>query len=74
MKPYRGPPIMLGGTAPAQVRLLVWCRGWRHHVEPDPTEQAARYGAAPTIRDWAKGLRCSQCAADRSISCSPAGR
>jgi hypothetical protein len=27
------------------VRLIVWCRGCRRQVEPDPAEQARRYGA-----------------------------
>ena len=38
MKPYKGPPMTLGGAAAAQVRLIVWCKGLR---PPDraPTRQ-----------------------------------
>jgi hypothetical protein len=45
MKPYRGPPMTLGAAAAAQGRLIVWCRGCQHQVEPEPGEMAARYVA-----------------------------
>ena len=53
--------MTLGGTAATQVRLVVWCRDCQHRVEPDPTEQASRYGAETAVREWAKRLVCSQC-------------
>jgi hypothetical protein len=31
------------------VRLIVWCRDCGHQVEPDPTEQAQRYGAETPV-------------------------
>jgi hypothetical protein len=61
MKPYRGPPATLGSTAAAQVRIMVWCRACRHQAEPDPAEQAERYGAETSIPDWAANLVCSRC-------------
>jgi hypothetical protein len=61
MKPYPGPPATLGSTAAAQVRIIIWCRGCGHQVEPDPAEQAQRYGAETPVRAWAKRLVCSRC-------------
>jgi hypothetical protein len=37
--------MTLGNAAAAHVRLIVWCKGCQHQVEPDPAEMAARYGA-----------------------------
>ena len=49
---HRGPPMTLGGAVAAKVRMIVWCLDCRHQVEPDPTEQAERYGAETTVPDW----------------------
>lgn len=65
MKPYRGPPATLGSSAAAGVRLIVWCLGCRHRVEPDPVEQAARYGAETTVLDWHARLVCGRCGSHR---------
>jgi len=56
-----GPPMTLGGAAAAGVRLIVWCRGCGHRVEPDPAEQARRYGAGTPVLDWCERLVCSEC-------------
>jgi len=61
VKPYRGPPATLGGTAAAGARIIVWCRDCRHQAEPDPAELARRYGADIAIPDWHKRLVCSKC-------------
>ena len=61
MKPYRGPPMTLGNAAAAPVRLIVWCKDCQHQIEPDPAQQAARYGPDTTIPDWHKRLVCSAC-------------
>ena len=61
MKPYRGPPMTLGGAAAAQVRLIVWCKACGRQTEPDPATQAARYGADTAVRDRHKRLVCSAC-------------
>src|SRR5437764_6930546 len=45
----------------AGVRLIIWCRDCRHQVEPDPAEQAQRYGAEMTLPDWRERLVCSKC-------------
>jgi hypothetical protein len=37
--------MTLGNAAAARVRLIVWCKACGHRVEPDPAEQAERYGA-----------------------------
>jgi hypothetical protein len=55
------PPATLGSSAVAGVRLIVWCRDCSHQVEPDPVEQAERYGAEMTLPDWQARLVCSQC-------------
>ena len=60
MKSEQGPPATLGSTAAAGVRLIVWCRGCQHQVEPDPAEQAQRYGAEMTVPDWRERLICSK--------------
>jgi len=52
--------MTLGGAA-AGVRLIVWCRGCRHQVEPDPAEMAQRYGPDTPVPDWQKRLVCSRC-------------
>jgi hypothetical protein len=36
MKSQVGPPMTLGNAAAAQVRLILWCKGCGHQVEPDP--------------------------------------
>jgi len=61
MQPYTGPQATLGSTAAAQARLVVWCRDCQHKLEPDPAEQAARYGADLPVRTLVKRLVCSQC-------------
>jgi hypothetical protein len=61
MKPYPGPPMTLGSTALAHLRLIIWCRACQPQVEPDPTEMAARYGAETSVIDWRERLVCSEC-------------
>jgi hypothetical protein len=61
MQSQSGPPMTLGSAAAAQVRLIVWCRGCGHQVEPDPAEMAARYGADMPVLDWRERLVCSRC-------------
>jgi hypothetical protein len=53
--------MTLGGAAAAGVRLIVWCRGCGHRVEPDLTEQAQRHGAGTPVPDWRQRLVCSAC-------------
>jgi hypothetical protein len=53
--------MTLGGAAAAGVRLIVWCRGCQHRVEPDPTELARRYGGEINVLEWHARLVCSQC-------------
>lgn len=53
--------MTLGGAARAGLRFIVWCKVCRHQVEPDPAEQAERYGAATTVIDWQARLSCSKC-------------
>ena len=36
--------MTLGNAAETGVRLIVWCKECNHQVEPDPAEQAERYG------------------------------
>ena len=55
MKSEPGPPATLGSSARAGVRLIVWCRDCRHQVEPDPAEQAVRYGAEMAPRSGESG-------------------
>jgi hypothetical protein len=43
--------MTLGSSAAAGVCLIVWCRDYRHQVEPDPVEEAQRYGAEMTQPD-----------------------
>ena len=61
MKSPTGPPMTLGNTANAKVRLIVWCKTCGHQVEPDPAEMAARYGSNTSVLDWRKRLVCSGC-------------
>jgi DNA-directed RNA polymerase subunit RPC12/RpoP len=53
--------MMLGGAAAAGVRLIVWCRDCGHRVEPDPAEQAQRYGVGTPVPYWRQRLVCSKC-------------
>jgi hypothetical protein len=39
----------------------VWCKECQHQIEPDPAEQARRYGAEMPVLDWRARLLCSQC-------------
>jgi len=61
MKSEPGPLMTLGAAAVAGVRLIVWCKGCQHQVEPDPAEMAARYGADTPVPDWRERLVCSKC-------------
>jgi hypothetical protein len=61
MNSYSGPPMTLGNAAAAHVRLVVWCKACGHRSEPDPAEQAERYGAETTVPDWRDRLVCSAC-------------
>jgi hypothetical protein len=53
--------MTLGAAAAAGVRLIVWCRDCSHQVEPDPAEQARRYGVTTSVLDWRDRLVCSHC-------------
>ena len=53
--------MTLGAAAAACVRLIVWCKTCQHQVEPDPAEQANRYGAATNVLEWRDRLVCSRC-------------
>ena len=59
VKSEPGPPMTLGDAAAAGVRLIVWCWDCRHQVEPDPAEQATRYGPQTTVLDWKARLVCA---------------
>jgi hypothetical protein len=61
LKATPGPPMTLGNAAPARVRLIVWCKGCGHWVEPDAVEAAERYGAETTVPEWRARLVCSRC-------------
>ena len=61
VKSKPGPPMTLGNAAAARVRLIVWCKGCGHQVEPDAVEMAARYGATTSVLDWRDRLVCSGC-------------
>ena len=61
MKSEPGRPATPGSSVAACVCLIVWCRDCRHQVEPDPAEQAQRYGAEMTVPEWRKRLVCSKC-------------
>jgi hypothetical protein len=53
--------MTLGNAARAGVRLIVWCKTCQHQVEPDPVEQARRYGAEMPVTEWRERLVCSAC-------------
>jgi Zn finger protein HypA/HybF involved in hydrogenase expression len=53
--------MTLGGAARAGLRFVVWCKACSHQVEPDPAEQAQRYGAEATVIEWHARLSCSKC-------------
>lgn len=53
--------MTLGVAAAAGVRLIVWCKECQHQVEPDPAEQARRYGEGTAVLDWRDWLVCSRC-------------
>jgi hypothetical protein len=61
LKSTPGPPMTLGNAARAGVRLIVWCKECQHQVEPDPAEQAQRYGAEMPVPEWSERLACSKC-------------
>jgi hypothetical protein len=44
--------MTLGNAAAARVRLIVWCKGCGHRVEPDAAEMTERYGADTTVPEW----------------------
>jgi hypothetical protein len=52
--------MTLGAAAAAGERLIVWCKEW-HQVEPNPAEQARRYGEGTAVLDWRDRLVCSRC-------------
>jgi hypothetical protein len=52
--------MTLGNTAAARVRLNRAVPGMSQ-VQPDPVEQARRYGAETKCARWREQLVCSQC-------------
>jgi hypothetical protein len=44
--------MTLGNAAKAELRLIVWCRGCGHQVQPDPAQLAEQYGANTPVLDW----------------------
>jgi hypothetical protein len=44
--------MTLGNAARAGMRLIVWCKACGHQVEPDPAEQAQRYGTEMPVPQW----------------------
>lgn len=54
-------PLTLGQALAAKVRLIVWCKGCGHQVEPDVAALVERHGEDVTVIDWAARLRCSAC-------------
>jgi hypothetical protein len=61
MKSEPGPPMTLGNAAKAELRLIVWCRGCGHQVEPVPAQLAEQYGPNTLVLDWRERLVCSEC-------------
>ena len=61
MRSKEGPFATLGSSARARVRLTIRCRNCRHRAEPDPDEQAERYGPETILLDWKARLVCSRC-------------
>jgi Zn finger protein HypA/HybF involved in hydrogenase expression len=61
LKSEPGPPATLGSSAAAGIRLVVWCRDCGHQVEPNPDEQAERYGAETPVSEWRERLVCGKC-------------
>lgn len=55
--------MTLGQALAAQVRLIVWCKGCNHRVEPDIATQVAQHGEGMAVLDWARLLRCNECGA-----------
>jgi hypothetical protein len=47
-----GLPMTLGNAAAARLRVIAWCKACQHQVEPDPAEQARRYGAEMPVLEW----------------------
>jgi hypothetical protein len=63
-----GPPMTVGGTAAAGIRLIVWRRDCGRQVEPDPAEKGQKHGAGtPRSRIGANGWSAPSAAAGRSI-------
>jgi hypothetical protein len=55
--------MTLGNAAAAKVRLMVWCKGCQHQVEPDPAEMAQRYVAETPVLDRRERLAAPNAAA-----------
>jgi hypothetical protein len=53
--------MTLGNAAAARVRLIVVVQACQHRVEPDPAEQAGRFGAETSVLTWRERLVCSRC-------------
>jgi hypothetical protein len=53
--------MTVGSAAEAGLRLIVWCRGCGHQVEPDPIQLAERYGTERRVLDWRERLVCAKC-------------
>jgi uncharacterized protein with PIN domain len=68
MKSEPGPPMMLGGAAAAQLRLIVWCKDCRHQIVPDPAEMAARHGARNARARLARQLVGSRCGSQFAVA------
>ena len=54
--------MTLGQALAAHVRLIVWCKSCNHRAEPDLATQTAQRGSGTPVPDWARLLRCTECA------------
>jgi hypothetical protein len=51
--------MTLRNAPTARVRLIVWCKAYRHQVEPDRAKMARRHGPEAPVPGWQKRLVCS---------------
>ncbi len=55
--------MTLGEALARSVRVIAWCKGCGHQVQPDIGNLVSWHGAGMLVIDWAARLQCQLCGA-----------
>ncbi len=53
--------MTFGEALARRVRVIGWCKGCGHQVQPDMADLVSWHGSSMTVIDWAAQLQCQLC-------------